>query len=96
MFECEICGRELVDDANYCDVCGSLQPKQPSSYFVPLDIAYNAATTLVQMWNDTPEAEKVAITSAIATYLLTKSSDMFMYLRDWLQKEYESSKSEAT
>jgi hypothetical protein len=98
MFECVACGRELGSDANYCDLCGS--PQQARSGYAaysPVDVALDALTTLVQLWNNIPEPEKVAITSAITTYLLTKSSEAFMYLRDWLaEKENESSPLDAT
>ena len=98
MFECATCGRELTSDSNYCDVCGSLQPRQQTPYYYggALDVAYNAMTTLVQIWKNIPEAEKVAVTSAITTYLLTKSSEAFKYLRDWHDKKNEPSPLDAT
>ena len=94
MFECTTCGRSLTSDSNYCDVCGSLQPRQPTISEQPpstpstiqgslIDVAYDAVAMLVQIWNNIPETEKVAVTSAITTYLLTKSTDTFMYLREW-------------
>ena len=48
-----------------------------------MDAAYDDVAVLVQVWNNIPETEKVAVTSAITTYLLTKSTDTFTYLREW-------------
>jgi ABC-type transporter MlaC component len=98
MLECETCARELVDDSNYCDICGSLQPRQSAVSEQPpsfpgilrgslIDVALNALTTLGKIWYNIPEAERAAVTSAITTYLLTRSSDTLTYLRDWLNKK---------
>jgi hypothetical protein len=99
MFKCVTCGRELIDDSNYCDICGSLQPRQPTDvhYGGALDVAYEAASMLVQVWDSIPESERVATRAVITTYLLTKSSDTFRYLCDWLnQKANEYSPLDAT